>query len=99
MVLDKSTLDKNKEEKLYHIKLTDKETERANQEKSIRIICHSMEFNTPVTIIYANKKTALIIIGHIHFFNETDLYIKVVDKFGHTEAILIESIIDIYPTV
>ncbi|WP_306010078.1 YolD-like family protein [Bacillus sp. MMSF_3328] len=97
MVLDKSTWDRNKAEKLNQLRLSDKGTERANQEKSIRMICHSMEFNTPVNIVYADKETALLIIGHIHYFNEMDNYIKVVDKFEQTEAILLESIIDIYP--
>lgn len=95
MVLHKSTLVRNTEEKLYRPKLADNGIERVSQEKNKRMICHSLEFHMPVTISYADKGTALIMIGYIHFFNETDHYIKVVDKFGHIEAIPLESIIDI----
>ncbi len=98
MVLHKSTLVKNTEEKLYLPKLTDKGIERVNQEKYIRMICHSMEFHIPVALSYEDKGSALIMIGHIHFFNESDYYIKVVDKFEHIEAIPVETILDIqYP--
>ncbi|TYS60607.1 YolD-like family protein [Bacillus infantis] len=95
MMLYKSRLVRNTEEKLYRPKLTDNGNERVNQEKNKRMICHSMEFHMPVTISYADKGTALLMIGYIHFFTETDHYIKVVDKFGHIEAIPVESIIDI----
>lgn len=95
MVLYKSTLVRNTEKKLFRPNLTDNGVERINLEKNKRMICHSMEFHMPVTISYADKGTALLMIGYIHFFNETDHYIKVVDKFGHIEAIPVESIIDI----
>nr|WP_276537541.1 YolD-like family protein [Bacillus infantis] len=69
--------------------------ENKHNQDIIRMICRSMEFHIPIVITYAEKGRATIIIGDIHYFNETDNYIKVVDKFEHIEAIPIESIMDI----
>ncbi|WP_180827436.1 YolD-like family protein [Bacillus sp. UMB0728] len=84
----------NKEGK-SHLWLTKPKFDQISRSKIITIICQSMEFHMPVIITYADKGTPFLIIGDIHFFNELDNYIKIVDKFEHTEAIAIESIVDI----
>lgn len=60
-----------------------------------QIVCESMEYQMGVAISYYQEQRTSLIIGHIHYFDEINRHLKVIDRFGNVEKIMVGSILDI----
>lgn len=58
-------------------------------------ISEAMEFGKSLTITYYQHQKYQLVIGHIHYWNETNGNLHIVDQFGDVHKIPLASIADV----
>lgn len=86
MLRDWTREDEDEKEKL----LDEQQLEQLNE-----TIMEAMEFNRPVTITYYRSWKYELLIGKIHYWNETGQKLHVVDRFEEMHRIELAAIADV----
>jgi hypothetical protein len=80
------------EEDTYEIK---EELDEQHLEVMDEIISEAMEFDKPVTVIHYRNKKHELLIGNIHYWNQLDHCLHIVDRFGEKHRIFLQNITDV----
>jgi len=74
---------------------TKKEVDEQHLESMNETIFEAMEFSKMVTVTHYRKQNYELVIGHIHYWDEMNQRIHVVDRFEEVHRISISSIADV----